>query len=558
MAEMSIDASHEPMRVRYSRAFRPLSYWLLISVGLLAWDYHRKHAPRTTLTFQVRIEGQTLSNPSTYSATVSQRRIGPGSVVPIGWRKLRVEMPDATFFERRLFVWYGENQAGEIDLEWNRGVMQLRIEPMAKSVHLTGPHHSFSLTNSAGTTASVPVGRYQVTALFDYAVEQDELRVGHNETNLFLIKPNLGSISVNTLLPGAKYRLSSQNRGAVDRQGDAPAVVAGLPVGGYQLRVWRGDYFKEMPVEVKKWETNRVEVAFEYGAVKLISDPDDATIFSGDTELGKTPITVSELKPGPYRFRLEKPGYTPTEISVEVIGTNFVTVTTNLLSVQYTEAITNARREGSGLSPDYRQALANVELALKAKPNDADALALKTELETSLRGQQAREAQQRRRVELEARMNFAAQAFEQATASVRQSELFDTHRWEFSSQLEKVRGGVLRALNRSSPNWTVEREIRVEPQTALLYCKPKGILAAGKQCMILASQVDSDTVHVHAKFWDYVLSKKVTISIFQGVTPDSLIPVHKNYFQPDQAASIEARRREIAESFRAALQNELR
>jgi hypothetical protein len=292
--------------------------------------------------------------------------------------------------------------------------------------------------------------------------------------------------------------------------------------------------------------------------VKLISDPDDATIFSGDTELGKTPITVSELKPGPYRFRLEKPGYTPTEISVEVIGTNSVTVTTNLLSVQYTEAITNARREGSGLSPDYRQALANVELALKAKPNDADALALKTELETSLRGQQAREAQQRRRVELEARMNFAAQAFEQATASVRQSELFDTHRWEFSSQLEKVRGGVLRALNRSSPNWTVEREIRVEPQTALLYCKPKGILAAGKQCMILASQVDSDTVHVHAKFWDYVLSKKVTISIFQGVTPDSLIPVHKNYFQPDQAASIEARRREIAESFHAALQNELR
>jgi len=558
MAENSFEANREPTRIRFSRAFRPLYYWLLISVGLLAWDYHRKSAPRTTLNFQVRIEGQTISNPSVYSATVGKRRVGPGSVVPIGWRKLRVELPDASPVEKGIFIWYGENLAGEIDLEWNRGVLGLKIEPMAKSLRLVGPHHDFSLTNSSGTTSSVPVGRYQIAAVFDHVSDQDEILVRHNDTNTLQIKPNVGTIRISSEPSGAKFRLSPQGRSTVDRQGDVPAVVAGLPVGSYQLRVWRGDYIKEIPVEVRKWETNRVNVAFEYGEVKVVSEPDGATIFNGSTELGQTPRTVGELKPGPYRFRLEKAGYTPTEISVEVVGTNSITVSTNLMSVQYTEAIANARREGSGLSPDYQQALANVDLALKAKPADTEALALKSELEAALRIHQERVAEQRKRAELDARKRSAAQAFDQATSGVAQSELFDTHRWEYSSQLERVRGAALRAFKRTSPNWVPEREIRLNPQTVLFYCKPKGLLSAGKQCMILVSQVDTDAVHVYAKFWDYILSNKVTISLFQGVTPDSLIPIHKNFFQPDQAASIEARRRDIAESFHAALQNELR
>lgn len=467
MAQTSVENSIEPARVRYSRAFRPLSSWLLISVVLLAWDYHRKHASRTTLNFQVRIEGHTVSNPSAYVATVGKSRIGPGSIVPIGWRKLRVEMRDAEPFEQKLFVWYGQNQAADIDLQWSRGVLDLKIEPMAKSVRLVGPHHNFSLADSSGTTQEVPVGSYKVAAEFDHISEQVEVRVGRNETNAYVIKPNVGTVSLSSEPVGAQFRLSGAGRNPANSQGDVPAIIAGLPVGKYQLRVWRGDYSKELPIEVKKWETNPVNVVFQYGAVEIASEPAGATIFSGNSELGQTPKKLAELKPGAHQFRLEKAGFTAMEINVELIGTNTITVTTNLLSVRYAEAIANARREAAGLSPDYRQALANVELALKERPGDSDAVALKAELEVAAKEHDERVAQQRQRAELDGRRRAAAQAFERATAEIRQSDLFDTHHWEFPAQLEKVRTGLLRAFTLSSPNWVVDREMRVNAERAL-------------------------------------------------------------------------------------------
>lgn len=115
MTQDSAQSSQEPARLRYSRAFRPLSYWLVISAGLLAWDYHRKHAPLTTVRFTVRVEGQTVGNSSAYSATVGKWRVEPGSVAPIGWRNFKVIMPDAEPFEKRLFIWYGENEVGDVE-----------------------------------------------------------------------------------------------------------------------------------------------------------------------------------------------------------------------------------------------------------------------------------------------------------------------------------------------------------------------------------------------------------------------------------------------------------
>lgn len=558
MAEDSAQSIQEPARVRYSRAFRPLSCWLLISAGMLAWDYHRTHAPRTTLKFDVRIDGKTVSNPRSYSASVGKSPVESGSVAPIGWRTLQVAMPDAEPVQKSLFIWYGENEAGDVDLNWNRGVLELKIEPSARLVQLTGPHHSFSLTNSSGITVSIPVGSYKIASVFEHVREQHEVRVGHNETNLFVIKPNLGTVRVSSDPTGGTFRLSAGGQNPFRTEGDTPALVTGLPAGKYQLVVWRGDYVKEMPLDVKKWETNEVSVVFEYGEVKVVSDPDGATIFLGDKELGQTPRTLSKLKPGPYRFRLEKAGYASALVSTELLGTNSITIRTNLLNIRYTEAIANARREAGSLSPDFRRALASIELALKEKPDDPEALTLKSELAVALQGQEEREAEQKRRAELDARRLSANQTFDQATTGIRQAELFDTHRWEFQLQIENVRTGLLRALSKSSPAWTVDKEIRVNPTSILFYCKPKGLLSFGKQCVFLVSEFNTNEVSVHAKFWDYIVSKNVTISLLRGVTPESLIPIHKNFFPSEQAAAIEARRRDMAQNFHTVLQNELR
>lgn len=551
--------SQEPARLRYSRAFRPLFCWLAISAGILASDYHRKQAPRTTLDFQVRIEGQTIANPSSYSATLGERRVTAGSVAPIGQRKLRVAVADAEPVERKVFVWYGENRPdAAIDLKWKRGLLDLKIEPEAKLVRVQGPHHSFSLTNSSGTGVSIPVGTYRVEAVFEHLAEEQEVRVEHNQTHRILLKPKIGALMVSTEPAGAEFQLFNEGRNAISTKGTTPALLPGLPEGIYHLRVWRDDYLKEIPFDVRKWETNSASIAFEYGEITLSSNPAEATIFNGERDLGRTPKTLSRLKPGSYRFRLEKPGYASTELNLEVSGTNSITVTTNLLNVRYAEAIANATREAAGLSPDYRSAMANVELALKEKPGDPAALSLKSELELALQGLEKREAQEKEAAELDGRKRFASYRFDRAVAEFRQAELFETHRWDFQAEFSKVHDGLLRAFNKSAAKWGVEKETPLDPRTVVFFCKPKGIFVLGRHSVVLATQVNPNEVQVYAKFWDYVVGNKVSVSIFKGISEDSLIPVHKDYFPPAELPAIEKRRRDIAADLYNNLQNELR
>ena len=557
MAADAVTSDRESTRARYSRAFRPLTCWLIFSLALLAWDFHRRNLPRTVLNFEVRVEGKTITNPSAYVATFGTQRVNPGTVVPLGKDLFKVEMPDTEPFQVPLFVWYGDNDAGTIDLKWSRGMLDLKVEPKAKHIKVLGAHYGFTSTNWSQSSQSVPVGRYTISAVFEHFSGEYECLVSRNETSHFVVKPDLGTIELTSEPAVAGFRLAGeQNRIVI--QGDAPTVLPGLPAGKYQLRMWRQDYVKDLSVDLKRWGTLPVKVEFEYGQVAVASDPPGATLYSGKKELGQTPLTLNELKPGRYEFRLEKEGFGSVELNTEVVGTNITTLATNLVSVRYVEAMGNARRLVSGLSPDYRQALANVELALKERPQDVDATALKAELEVASRDFDERQAQAKKQSELDARKRSARDAFARATADLRHADMFDAHLWEFQSQFTKVREGILRAFNKGTTTWIVEKETKLGDETTVFFCKPKGLLSLGKMCVVLASQVDSGEVHVYSKFWDYVVSNKITLSFFQGVTPDSLIPVHKNNFPPEQAVNIEARRRAMSEAFRTSLKSEIR
>jgi hypothetical protein len=553
MTQVSVQINHGSVRERYSRAFRPLTYWIIISLALLVWDYHRKHAPLTTLRFHVRIDGKP-ADPSAYSATFGKWRVGPGTVAPLGWRQFRVSMPDAGIFEKRMFVWYGENIVGDVPLEWNKGVLDLKIEPRARLVQLFGPHHSFSLTNSSGASVSIPVGSYRVMATFDHLSEQHHVQVNPNETNPFIIKPSLGTVSITSEPAGARFRLSATGRNPFNNDGDTPTLLTGLPAGSYQLRVWRGDYTKEMPLDVKKWQTNQVTIAFDYGEVKVISEPDGATIYSGDKQLGQTPATLSELKLGPHKFRLEKVGYASTELNVELLGTDSIVISTNLLSIRYVQGMAAARRELSGSSPDYRKAMASVEQALSEIPTDAEAIALKSQIEPGLTGQVGRETQQAQVAAVIGRKRSAKQAFDQAISSIPQTELFDAHFWELRAPLAKVRDALLRTITKTLVKWNVAKEVRVNDETLIFYGTSRGLLSSGKQFVILASQVDSELVHLHLKFWDYTMATGRALPAYQRSTE---VPLNPKFFIPEEAEHIEVRRREIPQNVRAILQKEL-
>ena len=264
MPRMAAIRGQETRRQRVSRAFRPLACWLLISLFLLAWDFHTKNVNRTTLNFKVTIEGNPVEHDSDYQATIGKWRVGPGLVAPIGWRTLKVTVPDAEPYEKRLFIWYGTNRTDDIDFQWKRGALAISSDLPVKKLELVGPHYRFSLTNSTDITVTIPVGTYRATATFERLVETYLIEVREEQTNQFSIRPSLGSLELSTQPEKASFRL--RYRGTPDflETGESPALLQGLPAGKYDLQVSRGDYVKESSLTLRKWLTNRVNTAFDF------------------------------------------------------------------------------------------------------------------------------------------------------------------------------------------------------------------------------------------------------------------------------------------------------
>src|SRR5207249_1043886 len=112
---------------------------------------------------------------------------------------------------------------------------------------------------------ALPVGEYTVTARYDWLREERQVRVRHGVTSRVELRPDLGSLALAADPTDAAFRLASLKRPDLAVDGHTPAELRHLPAGDYHLRVWRGDYLKELTVAIRRGETNVVSVPFEYG-----------------------------------------------------------------------------------------------------------------------------------------------------------------------------------------------------------------------------------------------------------------------------------------------------
>ena len=168
----------------------------------------------------------------------------------------------------------------------------------------------------------------------------------------------------------AEYQLRDGENTRLD-YGSLPAKVTELPEGNYQLVSTRKEDQRKTSVSVRAGMTNDVRVEFIYGAALLESDPPSATVFADERELGVTPLTLPELKPGTFAFSLRLNDYESVadSLTIDARQTNSFRIT--LVSRFYTQAIESARRLYAERSFD--QAAESAAEALKYKSDDAEA-----------------------------------------------------------------------------------------------------------------------------------------------------------------------------------------
>jgi hypothetical protein len=443
------------------------------------------------------------------------------------------------------------------------------VAPKPNETKISGQLFNTTSREAEAKFELIPVGIYTVAADFGLFKEQRSVEVRRNEESRLEIKRQVGSLDLNSKPANAKYLITKSEGDAIRLDGDTPARFDNLPAGPYMVRVWRGDYVQERRTTIGSGETNRLDVEFAYAEVRLETEPAGAQVVSGGRPLGETPLTLSELIPGPLKVNIERRGYVPLALTVNAVANWQVTIKTNLMNVNYGPAMERARRYARGPARDYQKALLSVNEALQAMPGDSEGTELKAKLESDLKESQAKlaekqreqdliSAQQRRVTQEEARQRFPETTFRKATEQVKDADFFDAHSWTAHSESAYVAAALRRMIERPRSGWKLDDENKVNDETFLFRCTAtKGVLSTTRQnAVIVVGQVEKGEAQIYAKFWDYVATER-KLSLSEGLKNEGMVPVNVRFLPPQQASIVESRRKSVPEDFKNKLFNEL-
>lgn len=188
------------------------------------------------------------------------------------------------------------------------------------------------------------------------------------------IAPRFGILDLTCNQDGATFQLTGKD-GSLLETGEFPSRMADLPQGAYQLRAWHHNHQWNKSTPVVAGMTNTYRIEFQYGSAVLNTTPSGATVTTPDgRDAGVTPLTLTELQPGVWKFNLQLNNYEPDTVSLEISANQTNAFHTNLVSQSYTSSMRAARQSMNARA--YDDASTFLADALRAQPNDAAATAL--------------------------------------------------------------------------------------------------------------------------------------------------------------------------------------
>jgi tetratricopeptide (TPR) repeat protein len=550
------------------RVLRPLLWWAVLVLGLYGLRTHERLMQETRLRFEVRTAGEWSADGA--QVTFDGIPVSSGEQVSLGSHRFEVKHPKAVIFSTNLFIWYGGRDLGLIKLERARGNLTLAVETPAREVVVVGPDWRVELTNSRGLTSSVPTDAYSVEARWNHY--QQSARVVVNETTggSFRFAPPLGAIHLASSHAATTFNLLNAS-GQTVVGGNFPDTVSELPAGAYQLQAERRGEQRISSVAVKGAATNEIMLKFEYGAVVLDSDPPGASVISGRGEnLGKTPLTLSEVPAGVWKADLRLEGYlsVPLSISITVGETN--RYWTNLVNLDYSQAMMAAKNyQAAG---DLERAQQAVTEALKIQPNDLAGMTLRRELTVAeLVGQakasigredygsarnavaaalklvpenpelvalakdiDSREEAKKKQEEVRRTQGrqeclaIAKKAFDDALTHLCYSgegNLFERNELQTTGTVGEVESRIIKALETGSPSFQVRRKPHPCPDAFLITGQQELPESARRSYIIAGSQTNEHEVQIIFEVLEYKTKREVSLA--GGLSFNtSYVPLH--------------------------------
>jgi hypothetical protein len=255
-----------------------------------------------------------------------------------------------------------------------KGKLTVTASPPAPLISIQGPEFGITLTNSTGLDTVVPTDEYTVTAEYRHWSESRRVIVFSQTGSEWKIAPRFGVLDLTCNQDGATFQLTGTD-GTLVETGEFPSQISDLPQGSYQLKAWHHNHQWNKSAPVVAGMTNTCRIEFQYGSAVLNTTPSGATVTTADgRDAGVTPLTLTELQPGVWKFNLRLDNYEPATASLEISANQTNTLHTNLVSQSYTSSMRAARQSINARAYDDASRFLND--ALRAQPNDAAATAL--------------------------------------------------------------------------------------------------------------------------------------------------------------------------------------
>lgn len=351
---------------------RPFLLWVAVAAVVVGVYEHRRRAAETVLKYSVTVDGEP-PKAGEVEVTLDWREVEPWSRVSLGRRTLRLAGVGLLPLERRLWVWYGVNELGTLEMKRARGHLEIELPEGPRRLSLEGRHLRVRRTDSASVTGDVPEDVYTLTANYPGFGIVTNLTVLRDITNRFDARAELVAVRLTSEPPGAALTLERDDVFTVKLKAAGEHTTPPLPVGAYLLSGTLSDgYETRRTVVLTAGGTNEAVLVFPYGTVELTSVPAGAEV--GDaagSRLGRTPLTLRQVRPGEHRYRVQHPGCDVREALI-VVGDGNVVRTELKLVPRGVEAARKLAGNPEGASAEkIEDALNDLEAAVRLRPDDA-------------------------------------------------------------------------------------------------------------------------------------------------------------------------------------------
>ena len=321
--------SPQPKKQSLFRFFLPLILCGLFVLGLIGYRQHKVFSERTRIKFSISLPGK--SSVLDASVKLDGKPVSSGQIISLGSHTLTVTHPKADLFQTNFFAWYGGRDFSQIELRRLSGHLNVSSSVPATTISIEGKDFSTVLQNISETNLPVPADSYQVRAEYPHGSQTKTVDVADNMTAACVFDLQFGVLTLTCNFENAVFRLADDSGKNVE-SGVTPATVTSLPVGAYRLVVTshRNQLIKDFTVKVN--ETNNVACEFVLGAVQFVTMPPGASVRATEgSNLGKTPLLLTDQQPQTNSFTLEMSGYESTTVSVEITGAQTNFIQTNLV-----------------------------------------------------------------------------------------------------------------------------------------------------------------------------------------------------------------------------------